>query len=108
MVADECSQGFPLRGASTVDRSLTAISAQTSIYALTELVRRAGVSNAFFQRWRVTSTVEGGLLVQPERGASRLVHFPVFPTELHQNRVLRKTWHAEGPAEYRQLVPDFI
>lgn len=87
---------------------MTVVSPEARLYALLELGRRAGVTNEFLQSWRVTSSTEGHLLVQPQLGVSAQIRFPLSPTELETNRLVRKNWYDEAPAEFRESVPDFI
>ena len=91
-----------------MDASLTAISHEARIYALLELSRRAGVTNEFLQGWRCASSPEGDLIVQPQPGISGQIRFPLSPTELLLNQVVRKAWHREAPAGLGELVPDFV
>jgi hypothetical protein len=91
-----------------MDGSLTAVSPEARIYALTELIRRAGVTGEFYKRWEVESTPLGDLVVRPQRGASGQVRFPLASGELQIDEVVRKTWHGEAPAEFRDVVPNFI
>ena len=83
------------------------ISHAARIYALKELSRRAGVTNEFFQCWRVEIQSDM-LLVQPQPDAHGQIRFPFFSAALQNTEVVKKTWYCDGPAELRELVPDFI
>ena len=74
-----------------------------------ELSRRAGVAGEFLQRWSVAFSPQGDSLVaQPQPGAAVQIRFPLARTGLQMDRVVRKSWYAEPPAEFRDWVPDFI
>jgi hypothetical protein len=88
---------------------LIVISEGARTYAWWELCRRAGLASEFLQRWSVAFSPQGdSLVVQPQPGAAGQIRFPLARTELQMDRVVRKTWHAEPPTEFRVSVPDFI
>ena len=88
---------------------MTVISPEARLYAWVELCRRAGVASGFLQRWSVAFSPEGdALVVQPQPGGVGQILLPFAPTELQMDRVVRKSWYAQPPAEFRDLVPDFI
>jgi len=73
------------------------------------LSRRAGVASEFLQRWSVAFSPQGdSLVIQPQPGAAGQIRFPLACSELQMDRVVRKTWYGDPPAEFRGLVPDFI
>jgi hypothetical protein len=86
---------------------MATISNAARLYALRELSRRAGVTNADFQRWKID--VEANeLTVQPQWDAPGWIRFPFDAAETHTAEVVKKAWYREPLAELRELIPDFV
>jgi hypothetical protein len=86
---------------------LIIISEEARTYGLWELCRRAGVTNEFFQSWKIVASVEGDLVIQPQP-ASGEIHFPRSRAGVQADQAVSKTWFGGAPVRLREVVPDFV